>query len=197
MDIQMNITESAQEYLAGLLAKQSSDGVSVRMFVTQPGTKYAETCLAYCRPGEEKDNDEIIELSQFRVYLEQNSLPYLDEAVVDFAKDQMGGQLTIKAPNAKMPKVTSDSPLQDQVNYILFTEINPGLASHGGEVSLEEMTDENVAVLRFGGGCQGCSAVDITLKNGVEATLLEKVPGLAGIRDVTDHTVTENAYYQA
>ncbi|MFG1496606.1 Fe-S biogenesis protein NfuA [Saccharospirillum sp. HFRX-1] len=197
MDIQMNITESAQEYLAGLLAKQSSDGVSVRMFVTQPGTKYAETCLAYCRPGEEKDNDEIIELSQFRVYLEKNSLPYLDEAVVDFAKDQMGGQLTIKAPNAKMPKVTSDSPLQDQVNYILFTEINPGLASHGGEVSLEELTDQNVAVLRFGGGCQGCSAVDITLKNGVEATLLEKVPGLAGIRDVTDHTVTENAYYQA
>lgn len=197
MDIQMNITESAQEYLAGLLSKQSSDGVAVRMFVTQPGTKYAETCLAYCRPGEEKDNDEIIELSQFRVYLEQNSLPYLDEAVVDFAKDQMGGQLTIKAPNAKMPKVTSDSPLQDQVNYILFTEINPGLASHGGEVSLEELTDENVAVLRFGGGCQGCSAVDITLKNGVEATLLEKVPGLAGIRDVTDHTVTENAYYQA
>ncbi|PTY36481.1 Fe/S biogenesis protein NfuA [Saccharospirillum sp. MSK14-1] len=197
MDIQMNITESAQEYLAGLLSKQSSDGVAVRMFVTQPGTKYAETCLAYCRPGEEKENDEIIELSQFRVYLEQNSLPYLDEAVVDFAKDQMGGQLTIKAPNAKMPKVTSDSPLQDQVNYILFTEINPGLASHGGEVSLEELTDENVAVLRFGGGCQGCSAVDITLKNGVEATLLEKVPGLAGIRDVTDHTITENAYYQA
>ena len=197
MDIQMNITESAQEYLAGLLAKQSTEGVAVRMFVTQPGTKYAETCLAYCRPGEQKDSDEIIELSQFRVYLEQNSLPYLDEAVVDFAKDQMGGQLTIKAPNAKMPKVTSDSPLQDQINYVLFTEINPGLASHGGEVSLEELTDDQVAVLRFGGGCQGCAAVDITLKNGVEATLLEKVPGLAGIRDVTDHTVTENAYYQA
>ncbi len=196
MDIQMNITDSAQNYLAGLLAKQSTEGVSVRMFVTQPGTKFAETCLAYCRPGEEKDNDEVIELSKFRVYLEKNSLPYLDEAVVDYAEDKMGGQLTIKAPNAKMPKVNADSPLQDQVNYILFTEINPGLASHGGEVSLEELTPEDIAVLKFGGGCQGCSAVDITLKNGVEATLLEKVPGLKGIRDVTDHTVTENAYYQ-
>jgi Fe/S biogenesis protein NfuA len=196
MDIQMNITEAAQDYLAGLLAKQSTDGVSVRMFVTQPGTKFAETCLAYSRPGEEKDSDEVIELSKFRVYLEKNSLPYLDEAVVDYAQDKMGGQLTIKAPNAKMPKVNADSPLQDQVNYILFTEINPGLASHGGEVSLEDLTPENVAVLKFGGGCQGCSAVDITLKNGVEATLLEKVPGLKGIRDVTDHTVTENAYYQ-
>ncbi|HET8902569.1 MAG TPA: Fe-S biogenesis protein NfuA, partial [Saccharospirillum sp.] len=182
MDIQMNITDSAQNYLAGLLAKQSTEGVSVRMFVTQPGTKFAETCLAYCRPGEEKDNDEVIELSKFRVYLEKNSLPYLDEAVVDYAEDKMGGQLTIKAPNAKMPKVNADSPLQDQVNYILFTEINPGLASHGGEVSLEELTSEDIAVLKFGGGCQGCSAVDITLKNGVEATLLEKVPGLKGIR---------------
>lgn len=195
MDIQMNITDSAQNYLAGLLAKQSTEGVSVRMFVTQPGTKFAETCLAYSRPGEEKESDEVIELAQFRVYLEKNSLPYLDEAVVDYAEDKMGGQLTIKAPNAKMPKVNVDSPLQDQVNYILFTEINPGLASHGGEVSLEELTPEDVAVLKFGGGCQGCAAVDITLKNGVEATLLEKVPGLKGIRDVTDHTVTENAYY--
>lgn len=195
MDIQMNITDSAQNYLAGLLAKQSTEGVSVRMFVTQPGTKFAETCLAYSRPGEEKESDEVIELTQFRVYLEKNSLPYLDEAVVDYAEDKMGGQLTIKAPNAKMPKVNADSPLQDQVNYILFTEINPGLASHGGEVSLEELTPEDVAVLKFGGGCQGCAAVDITLKNGVEATLLEKVPGLKGIRDVTDHTVTENAYY--
>lgn len=197
MDIQMNITESAQEYLAGLLEKQNTDGMAVRMFVTQPGTKYAETCLAYCRPGEEKENDEKLELSQLKVYLEKNSLPYLDEAVVDFAKDKMGGQLTIKAPNAKMPKVNEESPLQDQINYILFTEINPGLASHGGEVSLEELTEDNIAVLRFGGGCQGCAAVDITLKNGVEATLLEKLPGLKGIRDATDHTVTENAYYQA
>lgn len=197
MDIQLNITESAQEYLADLLAKQSTEGVAVRMFVTQPGTKYAETCLAYCRPGEEKDSDEILELSHFRVHLEKNSLPYLDEAEIDFVKDPMGGQLTIKAPNAKMPKVNEDSPLEEQINYVLFTEINPGLASHGGEVSLEDLTDDNVAVLRFGGGCQGCAAVDITLKNGVETTLMEKLPGLKGIRDVTDHSYTENAYYQA
>jgi Fe/S biogenesis protein NfuA len=196
MDIQLNITESAQEYLAGLLAKQGTDGMSVRMFVTQPGTKYAETCLAYCRPGEEKDNDERIELTHIKVLLEKNSLPYLDEAEVDYAQDRMGGQLTIKAPNAKMPKVNKDSPLSEQVSYLLLTEINPGLASHGGDVSLAELTEDKVAVLKFGGGCQGCSAVDITLKDGVEKTLLERLPELKGVRDVTDHTVTENAYFQ-
>ncbi|MDB9894819.1 Fe-S biogenesis protein NfuA [Reinekea forsetii] len=196
MDIQINITESAQEYLAGLLAKQSTEGMSVRMFVTQPGTKYAETCLAYCRPGEEKDNDERIELTHIKVLLEKSSLPYLDEAEVDYAQDRMGGQLTIKAPNAKMPKVNKDSSLSEQVSYLLLTEINPGLASHGGDVSLAELTEDNVAVLKFGGGCQGCSAVSITLKDGVEKTLLERLPQLTAVRDVTDHTVTENAYFQ-
>ncbi|HIK73993.1 MAG TPA: Fe-S biogenesis protein NfuA, partial [Alcanivorax sp.] len=46
------------------------------------------------------------------------------------------------------------------------------------------------------GGCQGCSVVDVTLKDGVERTLMEQLPELTGIRDKTDHTVTENAYYQ-
>ena len=70
------------------------------------------------------------------------------------------------------------------------------LAAHGGVVSLVEIVEDNTAVLEFGGGCQGCAAVDITLKQGVETTLLEQVPDLAAIRDVTDHTVTANAYYQ-
>ena len=82
----------------------------------------------------------------------------------------MGGQLTIKAPNAKMPRVDENSPLEDRINYVLYNEVNPALAAHGGEVSLVEVTEDDFAVLRFGGGCQGCSAVDITLKDGVERT---------------------------
>lgn len=190
----VSVSEGAQKYLAGLLERQNVEGMAVRMFVTQPGTKYAETCLAYCRPGEEAATDEKVELDHITLFLEENSLLYLEEAEVDFQEDKMGGQLTIKAPNAKMPKVNDDSPLPDRVNYILMSEINPGLASHGGEVSLVELTDENVAVLRFGGGCQGCSAVDITLKQGVESTLMARLPELSGIRDVTDHSQTENAY---
>ena len=59
-----------------------------------------------------------------------------------------------------------------------------------------ETDDGHTAVLQFGGGCQGCAAVDITLKQGVERSLLEQVPDLVGIKDATDHTITENAYYQ-
>jgi Fe/S biogenesis protein NfuA len=69
------------------------------------------------------------------------------------------------------------------------------LASHGGQVSLVEVSDQQ-AVLRFGGGCQGCSMLNVTLRDGVEKTLLERLPELKGVRDVTDHTDTANAYYQ-
>lgn len=195
----IDVTKGAEIYLADLLDKQEVDGMAVRMFVTQPGTPYAETCLAYCKPEEIIEDDVILQLDRLRFYFEKNSLPYLEEATVDYAEDRMGGQLTIKAPNAKVPKVSSDSPLEEQVNYILYTEINPGLASHGGEVSLVELLESeegHTAVLKFGGGCQGCSAVDMTLKDGVEKTLLEKVPGLVAVKDETDHSVTDNAYYQ-
>jgi Fe/S biogenesis protein NfuA len=195
----ITVTESAEKYLADLLSKQDAEGISVRMFVTQPGTPYAETCLAYCRPDEVIADDELLELTLIRFYLERNSLPYLEEAMIDFAEDRMGGQLTIKAPNAKVPKVSADSPMEEQINYILYSDINPGLASHGGEVKLVQLVEEengHIAVLKFGGGCQGCSAVDMTLKDGVEKTLLERVPGLIAVRDETDHSNTEKAYYK-
>lgn len=195
----ITVTETAEDYLLELLDKQDVEGMAVRMFVTQPGTSYAETCLAYCRPDEVIEDDEILELTKLRFYIEKNSVPYLEEAHVDFAKDRMGGQLTIKAPNSKVPKVSPDSPMDEQINYILYSEINPGLASHGGEVKLMELVEEDegyIAVLQFGGGCQGCSAVDMTLKDGVEATLVEKVQGLVGVKDVTDHSVRENAYFK-
>jgi len=78
---------------------------------------------------------------------------------------------------------------------VLYNEVNPSLAAHGGEVSLVEITEDVVAILKFGGGCQGCSAVSMTLKDGVEKTLLEQVPELVGVRDETDHSDRSQAYY--
>ena len=191
--VNVNITESAQDYHAGLLEKQNCEGIGIRMFVSDPGTPKAETCIAYSRPGEHNEDDIIVEYSKFNGYYEQRSIPFLDDAVVDFSEDKFGGQLTIRAPNSRLPNINDDSPIEDKVNYLLYNEINPGLASHGGVVSLSEM-DEGFAVLEFGGGCQGCSAVDLTLREGVEKTLMSKIPELNGVRDVTDHTDTSNAY---
>lgn len=192
----ITITEPAQEYLAELLKKQDCEGIAIRIFIIDAGTPRAETCISFCRPGEEKGDDEVREYKGFRGFIEKQSLPFLEDAVVDFAKDSMGGQLTIKAPNSRLPRLGEGSTLADRINYVLYNEINPALAAHGGNVSLEEVYEDTVAVLRFGGGCQGCGMVDVTLKQGVEKTLLEQIPELTEVRDVTDHTRTENAYYQ-
>ncbi len=193
--VNVDITESAQEYLKGLLDKQKdNDGIGIRMFVANPGSSQAETCIAYCRPGDEKPDDVIVEFKAFKAYFEGRSLPYLEDAKVDYASDRMGGQLTIRAPNSKMPQVNDDSPLEDRINYVLFNDVNPSLASHGGNVSLVELTDDMYAILKFGGGCQGCGSVAITLKQGIEVQLMDKLPELKGIRDVTDHSDRSNAY---
>ena len=191
----ITITESAQEYLVNLLSKQGEDVIGVRIFITNPGTPKAETCIAYCRREDFRNDDVTADYTGFKAYFEARSVPFLSDAVVDFSSDRMGGQLTIKAPNAKRPQVGAESSVEDRINYVLYSEVNPGLASHGGEVSLVEITEEMVAVLRFGGGCQGCGMVDSTLKYGVEKTLLDQVPELTGVRDVTDHTDKSQAYY--
>ena len=192
----VNISDSAQSYLIELLEKQDSKDTAIRIFVAQPGTPQAETCIAYCQPGEEEEGDILADYDGFSAWIEGKSLPYLEDAEVDYAKDRMGGQLTIKAPNARMPQVGPDASIEDRINYVLYDEINPGLASHGGMVTLVEVLEENVAVLQFGGGCQGCGMIDVTLKQGVEVMIQEHIPEIEAIYDVTDHAEGKNPYYQ-
>ncbi len=189
----VTITESAQDYLVELLSDQK-DCLGIRVFINQPGTPQAETCIAYAREGDSTEGDEEHKYDKFTAWFEARSLPFLEDALVDYSKDRMGGQLTIKAPNSKMPRVGDDSSIEDRINYLLYNEVNPALAAHGGEVSLIEVTEDQYAVLQFGGGCQGCGMVDATLKGGVEKTLMEQLPQLAGVRDITDHSDRSNAY---
>ena len=81
------------------------------------------------------------------------------------------------------------------MDWVIQSEINPRLASHGGVVSLETITADKDVVLRFGGGCQGCGMADVTLKEGIEKTLLQEFPELRGILDATDHEQGVNPYY--
>ena len=192
----IQITKSAEKYLDELLQKQDSDTIGVKVFVSEPGSPRAETCIAYCKEDEDISEYEISKDYRFLLYLEKKSMSFVEDAVVDYSPDKFGGTLTIKAPNAKVPSIAEDASLEERVNYLLYSEINPSLASHGGEVSLVEIINKETAVLQFGGGCQGCGMVDVTLKDGVEKTLIEEIPELKGITDVTDHSYRENAYYK-
>ena len=191
----VEITESAVNYLKDLLDSQE-EPTNIKIFVSDPGTMKAETSIVYCKVGEEEQDDILMDVKDINVFLENESISFLEDCKVDYHPDKFGGQVTIRAPNAKIPSLSKDSSIEEKINYYLYSEINPSLASHGGEVSLVEVIDSSKAVLRFGGGCQGCGMVDLTLKNGVEKTLKDNIPEISEIIDSTDHSFKDNAFYK-
>ena len=183
----INISETAQAHFVKLL-KNQEDNTNIRVFVVNPGTATAECGVSYCTTDAVEATDIRLPFTGFDAVVDQESAPYLEDAAIDFVTDQMGSQLTLKAPNAKARKIASDAPLIERVEYLIQTEINPQLANHNGQVTLTGITDDGVAILQFGGGCNGCSMVDVTLKDGIEKQMLEQFEGeLTGVRDATEH----------
>jgi len=88
-----------------------------------------------------------------------------------------------------------DNAVKTRVQKILDEMINPAVAGHGGYVELLDVKD-NFVYLMLGGGCQGCGMVNVTLKHGIEATLKEEIPQIAGVIDQTDHAGGTNPFYQ-
>ncbi len=191
----ITITEAAQAHFGKLLAQQE-EGTNIRVFVINPGTSKAECGVSYCPPDAVEPQDMRLNFEGFDAVVDEDSAPFLEEAEIDFVTDQMGSQLTLKAPNAKARKLADDAPLIDRINYMIESEINPQLANHGGQVSLVEVTEKGTAVLQFGGGCNGCSMVDVTLKDGIEKQMLEQFAGeITAVKDATEHEAGEHSYY--
>lgn len=191
----ISISDPAQAHFSELLSNQP-ENTAIRVFVVNPGTPNAECGVSYCPPEALEESDKKFEYNGFSAVVDEQSVPYLDEAEIDYVTDKMGSQLTLKAPNAKMRKVSDEAPLVDRVDYFIQSEINPKLASHGGQVTLMEITDDGIAILQFGGGCNGCSMVDVTLKEGIEKEMLEIFAGeLNGVKDMTEHQAGDHSYY--
>ena len=90
----IKITKSAEEYLAKLIQDKNETDLSIRIFISDPGTPKAETCLAYCKPDEAMPDDLVLNLDLINVNLEKRSIPFLQDAEVNIEKDKFGGQQT-------------------------------------------------------------------------------------------------------
>lgn len=209
----MHVTESAQEHFRALLKKEDSPGMNLRIYVAQPFTPFAEIGLTFCPAGEEENKDIPLDFNDFKLLIAEDSFESLKEASIDFQQDEFGGQLSIKAPGLRGQRPPDDAPLPERIKFVLDTEINPTLAGHGGRVSFIEILEEKmegreerhnveedqnkntIVVLQFGGGCHGCGMANVTLKSGIEKTLMEKFPEIKEVRDITDHASGENPYY--
>jgi len=88
-----------------------------------------------------------------------------------------------------------NSDLFNQVDQLLKDDVNPSIASHGGVITLQSVSDGK-AYVTMGGGCQGCSMSSVTLKQGVESYIVAKVDGVNELVDITNHSEGENPYYK-
>ena len=192
----IEITNEAQTYFAKLIAQQDMDNVGLHLSVISPGTPSAACDLKFHVPDQSTEQEREIEFEMFKLYVPVSNERWLTDATIDFETSESGGQLTIKAPGIKGAMPDENGDLAERIAWVLEAEINPGLASHGGMVSLETITPEKEVVLRFGGGCHGCGMADVTLKNGIETTLKKHFPEITAIVDATDHASGSNPYYQ-
>ena len=103
---------------------------------------------------------------------------------------------TVDAPYADAPDLDLDDPVVAKVVEVLAVQINPQIAAHGGFAELVAV-DGSIAYLRMGGGCQGCGMAAVTLSQGIEVAILDSVPEVTEVVDVTDHAGGTNPYYQA
>jgi Fe/S biogenesis protein NfuA len=191
----ITITPSAQKYFAHLIGQQDEGDLGLRIAVNHAGTPGASCDLQFCPAGQSLPDDRVVEFDGFRLYVARASESWLEKAEIDFEEDNTGGQLTIKAPGIKGSEPSSEAGLEERVNWLLETEVNPALASHGGRVRLVEITESKEVVLQFGGGCHGCGMADVTLKQGIEQTLTRHIPEITAVLDATDHRSGKNPYY--
>ena len=189
----ITVTEIAKKKLQEAIAAESRQGHGLRVVVNNAGTDQPEFALNFVAPDEVREDDQIDDVGEFKVYMDPQSAKHLEDATIDFIDDLTESGFKVDAPNAGIPRPSG--PVAEAVQTVLQEKINPAIAAHGGQVSLVAVEDDT-AYLRFGGGCQGCGMVNVTLKQGVEKTLFEDVPQITKVMDVTDHAAGTNPYYQ-
>jgi Fe/S biogenesis protein NfuA len=133
------------------------------------------------------------------VVIDGDAIEVLAGATLDFTAAGM----VMQNPNKPAPRVASAPPVADlsgpvaqAVMQVLEEQINPAIASHGGRAELVAIED-TIAYLRLSGGCQGCGMASVTLSQGIEVAILDHVPEISEVRDVTDHASGSNPYFES
>lgn len=137
------------------------------------------------------------------VFIPADSVENLRGAVLDMSRDLLNPGLTLDNPNGPSPTIGAGGPPPDlsgpvaqRVAQVIEQQINPAIASHGGFAEVVAV-EEGIAYLRLGGGCQGCGLAKVTLSQGIERAILDAVPEVHTVMDVTDHASGSNPYYES
>ena len=186
----LQLDSGAERKLSEMRDAGRFDGSALRVSVSERGATFRYS-LEVVEAEAREEEDAVFEVAGVHFHVDAASQPLLRGATLQYVEELTGGGFRFENPNR--PRLL-DVPLAGQVQRILDEEVNPGVAAHGGRVTLVDVAGGRV-VVEFGGGCQGCGMANLTLREGVTATLRRAIPEITEVVDATDHEAGATPYH--
>jgi Fe/S biogenesis protein NfuA len=193
----LSITAAAHDKLIELRNEETEPekfGLRVEI-ISEPGEAFRYD-LSFDEFRKALFSDEVRNLDGLRIIVPGDDVEHLTGATLDYA-DSTG--LVLRNPNAPASLRPEGLVFEDEVSArieaVISNEVNPALAAHGGFVTYAGHDTTGTAYLTMGGGCHGCSMSKMTMLEGVQTMLVEQIPEIERVRDITDHATGENPFY--
>lgn len=198
----VEISDGAREKILELRDGEGIADLHLGLRITGVGPQGFVYETAFLRKDDLSSTDIVEDHEGLPVAIAVDSVENLRGAVLDLSGDGAGPGLVMRNPNVPTPSLPGgelgDLELtgtpEEKVRTLLDERINPAIAAHGGVAHLVAV-DGSVAQLELGGGCQGCGLAAVTLRQGIERAILDSVPEIDEVVDVTDHSLGTNPFY--
>jgi len=199
----LEVSPAAVDKIAELIEGRGKDNLAVRVAIrgALPGGGY-QTEFKFIDRDEADPTDVVQKAGRFELLFEADVAELIQGSKVDFDESRYSAGFNIEYPTKNMyppeaePGKQWDDPAAQKVQNVIDGHINPGIAGHGGWVILKEVKEKQ-AIVEMGGGCQGCGLAAVTLRQGVEESILQAVPEIKEVVDITAHEQGEAPYYSS
>jgi len=189
----ISFSELARDTILNFIDMQG-DAVTVRISVASASPLDPRYEVTLVDPEEKGTEDLVFDGNGFEVVIDPDSLVVLEGSRIDWVETLTESGFKFENPNlAPIGSRPLEGDLAERVQQVIDQYVSPGVAQHGGNVILVEVRD-NVVYVQMGGGCQGCGLASVTLNQGIEKILKEKIPEIEAIQDVTNHAAGSNPY---
>jgi Fe/S biogenesis protein NfuA len=198
----LRVTDAARVQVMQLREDEEgeAEGLALRVEITGTAGKDFTYDLSFAPLAEAADDDVITTSGgELPVIVPAESIDNLRGSTLDLPASPLQEGLVLRNPNRPNPlsgqHLNLEGDVAERIVQLLDEQINPSLAAHGGYAKLEGV-DEPKAFVTMGGGCQGCAVSAMTLRDGIQASILEAIPEITEVVDVTDHDAGETPYYE-
>ena len=185
----ITFSDSARARLVEMLKAEGREGSAIRIRVKGRDNDTYVYDFRSVEVADKSAGDEVVDTSDFLVYIDPASAKRIHGASVDLSIAEMG-RFVVNNPNPVWQDETAD-----KVAALIVDKVNPAVAVHSGRVSLVDFS-ENIAYIVMQGGCQGCGLATVTLRQGIERLIIDEVPAVKSIVDVTAHDEGETPFFR-